>query len=304
MKGDDGKPLRSDRVGFGGWRQGPWYCLDGTNPYAQKHLVVLFKTLHEEWGVEYFKLDANYWGAIRNGQHWDPKATCIQAYRSGMASVLAGAGGAFILGCNHPMWGSLGLLDGSRSSMDIERNWESISRTGKQNLMRAWQNGRLWWNDPDCLMLSDNLGGFTEQERSFHAALIYATGGMLLSGDDLSRLPVAPRELLQHLARLPRDSIRFGDELSCGSLTSSHPKSGLPSTTYVLLNWTDRAIVKRFPIQGRSSMEDVLDPDVSRATVYVDDGQVLAIPPHAGRVVRITTGLQSDSKAFPYTDPR
>ena len=38
MKGDDGKPLPADQVTFQGWRRGPWYALDGTNPEVQKHL--------------------------------------------------------------------------------------------------------------------------------------------------------------------------------------------------------------------------------------------------------------------------
>ena len=295
VKGEDGKPLCFDKVGFGGWRQGPWYCLDGSNREAQRHLTALFKTLSEDWGVEYFKLDANYWGAIHSGQRSDKKATRIEAYREGMEAILRGAGNAFILGCNHPMWGSLGLIDGSRSSMDIERSWESIARTGRQNLLRAWQNGRLWWNDPDCLLLSDNFGGFNEQERSFHVALIHATGGMLLSSDDLARLPLAQRKMLEHLASLPRQTLRFDDELARGTAPSSDPRTGLPATLYVLLNWTGRAVVQRFPIPGRSSMENLLDSDKPYATVFADGGHVLEVPPRSGRIVRVTTGLPSQS---------
>src|SRR4029453_9530648 len=38
VKDEEGVPLRSDRVTFGGWRRGPWYALDGTHPQAQAHL--------------------------------------------------------------------------------------------------------------------------------------------------------------------------------------------------------------------------------------------------------------------------
>ena len=71
-----------------------------------------------------------------------------------MEAIARGAGDAFILGCNHPIWPSLGLIDGARSSMDISRHWASIRDIGRQNLLRGWQNGRFWWNDPDCLLLS------------------------------------------------------------------------------------------------------------------------------------------------------
>jgi alpha-galactosidase len=47
------------------------------------------------------------------------------------------------------MWPSLGLVHGSRSSNDIKRSWDRVMTTARQNLSRNWQNGRLWWNDPD-----------------------------------------------------------------------------------------------------------------------------------------------------------
>ncbi|MCX5650206.1 MAG: alpha-galactosidase [Planctomycetota bacterium] len=128
VKGDDGKPMPSDRVMFGGWRLGPWYVLDGTNPAVLAHFERLFATMRREWGVKYFKLDAVFWGMMRGGRLHDPNATRVEAYRAGMRAIRRGAGDdAYILGCNHPIWPSLGLIDGSRSSLDIERNWKSSS---------------------------------------------------------------------------------------------------------------------------------------------------------------------------------
>lgn len=185
VKDSTGAPLRSDLVTFGGWRLKPWYALDGTNPAVQQHLEQLFRTMRNDWGVTYFKLDANFWGAIHGGYFYDKKATRVEAYRRGMEAIIRGSKDAFLLGCNHPLWPSLGLVHGSRSSMDIKRSWTIFERSGRENLSRAWQNGRLWWNDPDCLVLTGNM---PDNEFNFHAALLYATGGMLLSGDDLTKI--------------------------------------------------------------------------------------------------------------------
>ena len=68
---------------------------------------------------------------------------------------MRGAGDSFLLGCNHPIWPSLGLIHGSRSSNDIKRTWDRIETTARQNLSRNWQNGRLWWNDPDAVVLAE-----------------------------------------------------------------------------------------------------------------------------------------------------
>ena len=214
-----GKPLRSDRVTFGGWRsikeKGGWYALDGTHPAAQKHLETVFGTMRNEWGVTYFKLDANFWGAMHGGRFYDPQATRIEGYRRGMRSVIKGAGDAFILGCNHPIWASMGLIHGSRSSNDIKRTWDRVRSTALQNLNRNWQNGRLWWNDPDAVCL---MGELPDNEFEFHATAIYASGGMILSGDDLTKISGERLAMLKKLlppqpvaATFADDSFRVGN---------------------------------------------------------------------------------------------
>ncbi len=209
VKDLEGKPLRSDHVTFGGWRRGPWYALDGTHPEAQKHLEMVFRTMRNRWGCTYFKLDANFWGAIHGGRFHDPQATRIEAYRRGMQAVLRGADDGFILGCNHPIWPSLGLIHGSRSSNDIKRTWDRIATTGKQNLLRNWQNGRLWWNDPDAIVLTGDL---PPGEFQFHASVIYASGGMLLSGDDLTQISPERLAMLKKLLPPPGKAAQFTDD--------------------------------------------------------------------------------------------
>ena len=210
VQDDKGKPLRSDLVTFGGWRRGPWYVLDGTHPEVQKHFENLFRTMRRDWGCTYFKLDANFWGAIHGGRHLDARATRIEAYRRGMQAILKGAGGdSFVLGCNHPIWPSLGLIHGSRSSNDIKRSWDRFETTARQNLNRNWQNGRLWWNDPDVVVLTGNL---SEDEFRFHATAIYAAGGMILSGDDLTKISAEKLEMLRKLQPPTGVAARFDDD--------------------------------------------------------------------------------------------
>jgi alpha-galactosidase len=209
MKGEDGKPLSADKVTFQGWRRGPWYALDGTNPEVQKHLESVFRTMREQWGVTYFKLDANFWGAMHGGKLYDPKATRIEAYRRGMQAVLKGAGDSFILGCNHPIWPSFGLIHGSRSSGDVKRVWDTFQKIARQNLNRNWQNGKLWWNDPDAVTLSGNM---PMEEYRFHASVAVAAGGLVLSGDDLSTLPADRLAMLKKLLPPTGVAAEFEDE--------------------------------------------------------------------------------------------
>lgn len=245
IKDADGKPLRSDKVTFGGWRRGPWYALDGTHPEVQKHFENLFRTMRREWGCTYFKLDANFWGAMHGGRFHDPQATRVEAYRRGMQAILRGAGDGFILGCNHPIWPSLGLIHGSRSSNDIKRSWDRIATTGKQNLYRNWQNGRLWWNDPDAIVLTGDL---PLNEFQFHATVIYASGGMVLSGDDLTK--ISPDRLAMLRKLLPPDGRAAGfadDTLRVGVVDAADAR------IVCVFNWEDapQTIEVPLPRPGR-----------------------------------------------------
>jgi len=233
IKDAAGAPLRSDRVTFGGWRHGPWYALDGSHPAAAAHLERVFRTMRDEWGCRYFKLDANFWGAMHGGRFYDSRATRITAYRRGMEAIRRGAGDSFLLGCNHPIWPSIGLIHGSRSSNDIKRTWERIASTARQNLSRNWQNGRVWWNDPDAVVLAGDL---SDAECRFHATAIYASGGMVLSGDDLTAIPPARAAMLRKLLPPTGVAAVFDDAtLRVGIIRSADTQA------VCLFNWDDTA---------------------------------------------------------------
>jgi alpha-galactosidase len=271
----DGKPLSADLVTFRGWRRYPWYALDGTHPEVQKHFEDLFRTLRRDWGCTYFKLDANYWGAMHGGRFHDPSATRIEAYRRGMQAILRGSGDAFVLGCNHPIWPSFGLIHGSRSSGDIKRTWPKFVGTARQNLYRNWQNGRLWWNDPDCLVLTGDL---PEDEYLFHATAVYASGGMLLSGDDLTHISPDRLALLRKFlpptgvaAEFVDDSLRVGYVRLKGR------------TAVCLLNPEDHPRTLSFKLPGPSRVTDYWSgADLGR---HEGTYEVREIPKHGARLL-------------------
>jgi alpha-galactosidase len=274
VKDADGAPLRSDRVTFGGWRRGPWYALDGTHPGVQDHFDEVFRTMQRDWGCTYFKLDANFWGALHGGRFHDPKATRIEAYRRGMQAVLRGAGDAFVLGCNHPIWPSIGLVHGSRSSNDIKRSWDRIMTTARQNLSRNWQNGRLWWNDPDAVVLSD----LTDAECQFHATALYASGGMMLSGDDLTRLQPARAAMLRKLLPPTGVAAEFEDaSLRAGTIR-------LPDARMIcLFNWDDQRRPTSFTLAAPGTVIDYWNDEPlgrRRGTITID------MPPRSARLLK------------------
>lgn len=278
VKDDAGAPLRSDRVTFGGWRLGPWYALDGTHPEAQKHLETVFRTMRKEWGCRYFKLDANFWGAIHCGHFHDPKATRVEAYRRGMEAVLRGAGDSFILGCNHPLWPSLGVIHGARSSGDVSRSWANFKHLARENFSRNWQNGKFWWNDPDCVLLTGTLSA---DEFQFHASVIYACGGMTLSGDNLLAMSPERTAMLKKLLPPTGVAARFTDARFETGWIPLADKSQL-----CLFNWDDTAKTIGVDLPGKVTLRDFWnDADLGTASGRFE---IKEMPPHSARIITCT----------------
>lgn len=279
VKDVDGHPLRSDTVTFGGWRsiveKGAWYALDGTHPEAQRYLESVFRTMRAEWGVTYFKLDANFWGAIHNGRFFDKNATRIEAYRRGMQAVIRGAGDAFVLGCNHPIWASMGLIHGSRSSGDIKRSWDRIKSTAFQNLNRGWQNGRLWWNDPDAVCLTGELPA---NEIQFHATAIYASGGMVLSGDDLTKIPDERLAMLKKLLPPTAAAATFQDDsFRIGTIDHSGRR------TICVFNWDESPLTVSVGLPGSCRIHDFWSgEDLGR---HAGQFVIRDLPPHSAKLL-------------------
>jgi alpha-galactosidase len=291
MKDDHGAPLPSDKVTFGGWRKGPWYALDGTHPEARAHLENVFRVMRRDWGVTYFKLDANFWGAMPGGRLHDPAATRVEAYRRGMEAVRRGAGDAFILGCNHPLWPSLGLIHGSRSSNDISRRWARFQSTARENLRRGWQNGRLWWNDPDVVLLSPgrtstdgkqpaDTPALGDNEFSFHLAAIYASGGLLLSGDDLPHLPEARVAMLRKISPPLGRAATFADrEMTVGVAPSPQ------GTQVFFFNWGDQPVSRSYRVAAGAAVKDFWTGEAIKTTggtLRVDE-----MPPRSARIFTV-----------------
>jgi alpha-galactosidase len=286
VKNAEGNPMPASEVTFGGWGDGGWYCLDGTHPEVQQHLRSVFRVMREQWGCTYFKLDANFWGAVHSGRFHDPKATRIEAYRRGMEAIRSATGDASILGCNHPIWPSLGLIDGSRSSGDIARNWKTISTCMQQSMDRNWQNGRLWWNDPDAVLLASRASGpmegtLTEEEFRFHATSAYASGGLILSGDDLTTLTPPRMEMLRKLMPPTGIAAVFDDPatLEIGRIRAA----GSPHIAVFNRGEEDRSIA--VPLRGKFRVTEIWTGEDSG----VQQGNYnIRIPAHGARLLTLS----------------
>ena len=110
-------------VTFGGWRRGPWYALDGTHPGGAGASRDASSARCATSGAA-----PTSSSTPTSGARFTAGASTIRARRAsrpiGAAwrRCCAARGDGFILGCNHPIWPSLGVIHGSRSSNDIKRD--------------------------------------------------------------------------------------------------------------------------------------------------------------------------------------
>ncbi len=166
------------------------YTLDTTHPDAAACLAHVFSTLRAE-GYDYFKVDFLYAGALDGVRHCG--ADPIAAYRAGINLIRDAIGpDAYLLGCGAPILPSIGLFDAMRVSPDTapHRRPEAhdYSQPGQDpaeftGAGRQWQHGRLWINDPDCLMARPAV-----ETRERWAAHVETTGGLMASSDRLLSL--------------------------------------------------------------------------------------------------------------------
>jgi len=128
--------------------------LDLTHPGVQELLRDALERV-VALGVDYLKLDFLYGGAVPGPRYADVDG--VAAYRTGLALVRDAVGpDVYLVGCGAPLLPSVGLVDAMRVSPDTFHEGAEDGSAGLRGLMplaaRAWMQGRLWVNDPDCVV--------------------------------------------------------------------------------------------------------------------------------------------------------
>jgi alpha-galactosidase len=236
------------------------YALDLTNPDVLAWLRELFSTICDDWGYDYVKIDFIFAGAVDGVRH-DPNLTRAQAYRRGLATIRDAVGERFILACGNPQAPSVGLVNGARIGPDVAPYWHPFERAAPRNpasdpaainsirntLTRFWMHGRLWANDPDCLLARDTDTALSGDEIRSLATAIAMSGGMVLDSDNLVKLKPERIDLISAILpvygepAVPLDLFQTIDvpsilELNCDS-----------HRILSVFNWSDEAATVHVP---------------------------------------------------------
>ncbi|HET9828545.1 MAG TPA: glycoside hydrolase family 36 protein [Nocardioidaceae bacterium] len=166
------------------WDQ-PLVGLDLTNPGVQELLTGAVRRL-VDLGIDYLKLDFLYAGAVPGRRREDVDG--VAAYRAGLRLLGEAAGpDVYLVGCGAPILPSVGLVDAMRVSPDTFHEGGEDGSTGLRGLVplaaRAWQQGRFWVNDPDCVVARPSYG---QRERWARSARRF--GGLRSFSDRVAEL--------------------------------------------------------------------------------------------------------------------
>ena len=166
------------------------FALDVTHPDAASYLHQVFTTFRG-YGFDFFKIDFMYAGALTGRRHVDVSG--VEAYRRGLHLIRDAIGPeSYLLGCGAPILPSVGLVDAMRVSPDIGPQYEppveDLSEPSQRaatltGAARAWQHGRFWVNDPDCLLARPEM-----ERREEWALHVERFGGLRASSDRIRGL--------------------------------------------------------------------------------------------------------------------
>jgi len=289
-------------------------ALDSSHPAVLEHLQVLGESLRAS-GFGFIKADFCYAGALA-GRRFDPRLTRAQALRAGLQALRRGLGeDTFLLGCGCPYGPAIGIVDAMRIGPDTAPSWHpelwslpwtrplirgerslpSLRNAVRHTLAHSSLHRRWWWNDPDCLLVRDFDTRLSVEEMHSALSLIGLSGGLVISSDELARLPPERRRWIALLAPILSPGGRALDllEREMPELYDL-PLSAPWGSWHVVLaaNWQDRPRVKTLELErlGLSPQRPLYVFDFWNRTCRRHSGPRLelgCLAPHASRLLRL-----------------
>jgi alpha-galactosidase len=176
------------------------FMVDPSTPEAHTYLVNLFATL-SRWGYDYFKIDGQpivtreYRSKKKFMKHSTDDADAL--YRQTLASMRQAIGpNRYLLGCWIVPLEGLGIMNGSRTSADVEQEWEGFKVALRATMCYYFLHNIAWYCDPDVMIVRAPLP--FEQARAW-TTLQGLTGQALMSSDRLMDLSEDRVELLRRV---------------------------------------------------------------------------------------------------------
>lgn len=197
---------------------------DYSNPGACEYIKIVLKTMREEWGYKYFKIDFMCYGMNKDILRteklkkeeveiiaFNPAMTDMERTRAGLKAMREGVGNEFLLGCSSVFGPTIGIVDGLRTGGDISPVMEFYSSRCLQNGGNFYLNSTLVQVDSDYLVVRNkddeepNIipkkhkhgGTVTLNQANMWADYVSLFGGIKISSDNLNTLRPERKNLIK-----------------------------------------------------------------------------------------------------------
>ena len=224
----------------------------------------IIRTASEKYGVSYFKLDfldsLLYRQDAGHSRVVYADDYSVALFRRFIKTIRNYAGvNSFLLASGGPIGECAGVFDAIRVTPDV--TWEGAGSGGRpdawsvicaniRNMMyRSYYNGVVFRNDPDFVVLRDSYGGYGDDGAAFsdNEAMLLCiacafSGGSIISGDDLEKLPEKRKEMLLRI--LPPSGIAcrpvdFWEYPYCTHTVAVIPDKSVRTEMHVFYNLDD-----------------------------------------------------------------
>ncbi|MGH7595601.1 MAG: NPCBM/NEW2 domain-containing protein [bacterium] len=189
------------------------FMVDPSTPETHVYLKNLFTTL-SNWGYDYFKIDGQpiVTREFRNKKEFmkNPADDTDALYRQTLQSIREAIGpNRYLLGCWLVPLEGIGLMNGSRTSADVEQEWKGFKVALRATMRYFFLHNIAWYCDPDVMIVRHPMP--FEQAQAW-ATLQGLTGQALMSSDRLIDLSEDRLELMRRV--YPAVDIRSMDLFS------------------------------------------------------------------------------------------
>jgi hypothetical protein len=303
-----GEPIH---IGTVGQKIDELYALDPTNPGAQDYLRYTYRTLVNDWGVRFIKMDFMDISAVE-GVHYRRNTTALEALRIGLEVIRSTVGEDVVLDKDGSfMLTPVGIVNTGRIGQDTGHTFGSTHDAAAGIAARYYMDRNFYISDPDAFTISRQVVGdriwhgnkdpLTLDEAEDSIALAAIAGGMFEIGDDLPALGASPdrvaltknSDLLDMirlgLASVPLDLMTYRAEDKQPSIFLL--KESRRQKILTIFNWTEQSLSHTLSLNtlGLNANGSYTATDVLRGGVLpAEDGAfAVTLPPHSVRMLKI-----------------
>ena len=185
---------------------------DYSHPGARAHIAECIRTMKEEWGITYFKVDFMRYGleddikkrnkTLKSIKAFVPGITSVERFRLGLQTMRDAIGqDNYFLGCSAVFGPTIGFVDGMRTGADIHPRFDAFGERAHGNVGNFYLNSVFNLDadyivaraaaDEDATIFGDDKksgGNVTANEAQMWADFVRLYSNFRLNSDNLQTL--------------------------------------------------------------------------------------------------------------------